>query len=362
MLDLSSLKKANRLLFSVPLRPVQGDRFQPTGFPGLGAATYQTKEGQKLLVESAQSMANRLETTCWDTATNQPVAALNGISHVTITRNGEFLTDSMLEAHRINSPYLLNSADRSFLDPFLTMLREQLGEELVNSNNGLINRNGLAQTLLRFDVGSLLHGVFLSNKVKLNASASKAESIGGGRIRVARALSAFIEATGCRVAASGGVKNDHVNPSGDTSAGFGNVPFARDEYVADKIECHINLDLAQIRGFGLDEESEKLLVFLALYRVRKLLDGDLRLRTACDLESVDRENITATRPVNFTLPSLLELEAALATSIERCSTLMTQTASTFEDELKKGKAKKDDSSDSDEDADSETDDSSDIQE
>ncbi len=244
MLDLSSLKKANRLLFSVPLRPVQGDRFQPTGFPALGAATYQTKEGQKLLVESAQSMANRLETTCWDTATNQPVAALNGISHVTITRNGEFLTDSMLEAHRINSPYLLNSADRSFLDPFLTMLREQLAEELVNSNNGLINRNGLAQTLLRFDVGSLLHGVFLSNKVKLNASASKAESIGGGRIRVARALSAFIEATGCRVAASGGVKNDHVNPSGDTSAGFGNVPFARDEYVADKIECHINLDLA----------------------------------------------------------------------------------------------------------------------
>ena len=48
MPDLSSLKTTNRLLFSVPLRPVQGDRFQPTGFPALGAATYQTKEGQKL--------------------------------------------------------------------------------------------------------------------------------------------------------------------------------------------------------------------------------------------------------------------------------------------------------------------------
>lgn len=66
MLDLSSLKTTNRLLFSVPLRPVQGDRFQPTGFPALGAATYQTKDGTKLLVESAQSMANRLETTCWE--------------------------------------------------------------------------------------------------------------------------------------------------------------------------------------------------------------------------------------------------------------------------------------------------------
>ena len=48
-----------------------------------------------------------------------------------------------------------------------------------------------------------------------------------------------------------GVKNDHVNPSGDTKSGFGNVPFSRDEYIAERIDCHINLDLAQIRGFGL---------------------------------------------------------------------------------------------------------------
>lgn len=51
---LKALEKANRLLLTVPLRPVQGDRFQPTGFPSLGAATYQTRDGAKLLVESAQ--------------------------------------------------------------------------------------------------------------------------------------------------------------------------------------------------------------------------------------------------------------------------------------------------------------------
>src|SRR5271156_471741 len=105
-LNLSELDKFSRLLLTVPLRPVQGDRFQPTGFPSLGAATYQTKEGTKLLVESAQSMANRLETTCWDGANNAPVEVLKGISHVTVKRKGAFLTDSMLEAHRINSPYL----------------------------------------------------------------------------------------------------------------------------------------------------------------------------------------------------------------------------------------------------------------
>jgi len=342
MLDLTPLTTSNRVLLSVPLRPVQGDRFQPTGFPSLGAATYQTKDGQKLLVESAQSMANRLETTCWDAANNRPVAALNGISHVTINRKGKFLTDSMLEAHRINSPYVLNSSDRSFLDLFLTMLRTQLGDELVNENSGLINRNGLAQTLVKFDIGSLIHGVFLSNKVKLNASDKTPESIGGGRLRVTRALSAFIEASNVRVAPSGGVKNDHVNPSGVTKDGFGNVPFARDEYVGDLV-CHINLDLAQIRGYGLSEKVEKLLILLALHRIRRLLDGDLRLRAACDLEPINRDNIAASRPVGFTLPSLTELEGtekqpgALQTAITECKDVMTHSTATFEGELKKGK-------------------------
>ena len=75
-IDLTPLDLAPRLLFSIPLRPIQGQRFQPTGFPGLGAATFQTGKGLNLLVESAQSMANRLETVCWDEATHSPVPAL----------------------------------------------------------------------------------------------------------------------------------------------------------------------------------------------------------------------------------------------------------------------------------------------
>lgn len=335
---LTALEKANRLLFTVPLRPLQGDRFQPTGFPSLGAATYQTKDGQKLLLESAQSMANRLEATCWDMATNAPVAALDGISHVTVNRQEKFLTDSMLESHRINSPYLLEGKDRNFFDT--------LKAELGGLEAGPVDRKKLAEVLLKFDVGSLIHGVFLAKK-----------ELAGGRLRVARALSAFIEATGVNVAASGGVKNDHVNPSGDTKTGFGNVPFARDEYVADRIDCHINLDLAQIRGFGLSQDAEQLLVMLALYRVRKLLDGDLRLRTACDLEPVDRDNIVATRPVEWKLPALAEIESALKGSIHKCSALMVPTTVTFEDELKKGKESKAESPDGDEtdDADNDTD-------
>lgn len=343
MLDLSPLDKVSRLLMTVPLQPVQGDRFQPTGFPSLGAATYQTREGPKLLVESAQSMANRLETTCWDMATNRPVAALEGISHVTVTRKGVFLTDSMLEAHRLNSPYLLEGSDKTFVN--------RIKEELGGLAEGPINRKKLAEVLLKYDIGSLIHGVFLAKK-----------DLAGGRLRVARALSTFIEAMGAAVAASGGVKNDHVNPSGETKSGFGNVPFARDEYVADRIDCHINLDLAQIRGYGLDPKAQQLLILLALYRVRKLLDGDLRLRTACDLEPLDRDNLVAARPAGFKLPSLDDLESAVKAAIAECQGMMVHTTITFEDELKKSKDEKKpraddaDNADAEEDDDTESDD------
>jgi CRISPR-associated protein Csb1 len=265
-------------------------------------------------------MANRLEATCWNEADNKPVDALAGISHVTVTRgkNKDFMTDSMLEAHRLNSPYLLEGKDKTFFDT--------IKKDLGGLAEGPINRAQLSKTLLKYDVGSLIHGVFLAKK-----------DLAGGRLRVARALSAFIEASNTQIAASGGVKNDHVNPSGDTGKGFGNVPFARDEFTAESIECHINLDLSQIRGYGLGEDATEMLFLLSLYKVRKLLDGDLRLRTACDLEPVDRNRITATRPDGFALPSLAELEAGLPDAIGKCKDMMQHTTVAFDDKLKKGK-------------------------
>jgi CRISPR-associated protein Csb1 len=237
----------------------------------------------------------------------------------------------MLEAHRINSPYLLEGKDRGFF--------ERLKSELGGLEEGPIDRKKLAEALLRFDAGSLIHGVFLAKK-----------DLAGGRLRLARALSAFIEAVGVSVAASGGVKNDHVNPSGDTKSGFGNVPFSRDEFVAERIECYFNLDLAQIRGYGLSKEATELLILLALYRIRKLLDGDLRLRTACDLE-IDGDAAMRARPEAFELPSLKELEAPVRAAIDSCHGVMEHTTVTFEDELKHGKGDEESGDESGADAD-----------
>jgi CRISPR-associated protein Csb1 len=316
-IDLSPLDQVQRLLFEIPLVPLQGHRFQPTGFPGLGAATFQTSNGTCLLVESAQSMANRLELTCWDEPNQGLKADLDGLSHVRVMRNGGFLTDTILESHRLNSPYLLENSDKSFLD--------KLKGELGVSETGPIDRRKLAQALLKYDIGSLLHGVFLAKK-----------DLAGGRLRVARALSAFIEADGVRIAASGGVKNDHVNPSGETKTGFGNVPFARDEFTAERITLYANIDLGQIRGYGLGTEVERLLVLLALYKLRALIDSNLRLRTACDLCAADT-TIAATSPKDFDLPPLADLTEALRPVIADCKPRMTVTEVAYNDELKKGK-------------------------
>lgn len=315
--DLAALTSAQRLLFAIPLVPLQGQRFQPTGFPALGAATFETKEGSSLLVESAQSMANRLELTIWDSATQDLSSDATGLSHVRVLRNGRFLTDTVLESHRLNSPYLLEGSDRSFSDA--------LKSELGVLETGPIDRRALAAVLLKYDVGSLLHGVFLAKK-----------ELAGGRLRVARSMSAFIEADGVRVAASGGVKNDHVNPSGDSKSGFGNVPFARDEFTAAHITLYVNLDLAQIRGYGLGEEITALLVVLALFKLRALVDGNLRLRTACDLRA-NTDTIMATSPNNFALPNRTTLVTALRSAIEGNASKMTVTEVRYNDELKRAK-------------------------
>lgn len=296
-LDFTALNESPRLLIEAHLRPLQGTRFQPTGFPDLGAAEYSSPDGNSrvLLVESAQSMANRLENVCWDDSADDWATPLRGLPVVKVVdKNGEPLTNSVLEAHRLNSPYIVNA--KGF---------DAISNEISFSEKKPFNiRNQLVPALLKFDPCSILHGIFLE-KV-------------GGVVRLPRAISAFIEATDVKVAASGGVKVDRVQATkGDegktAKEGFGNVPYSRDEYVSPKITAYFNLDLAQIRAFGLGEKVEYLLIALALYKIQRLLEVGLRLRTACDLEA---GNIVVTRPNGFVMPSLEDMESALPGLIE----------------------------------------------
>lgn len=281
----------SRLLLQAELTPAQGKRFQPTGFPDLGPAEYKLHDGTSdVLVESAQSVANRLEAALWDAGTDALAAPATGLPYVAVVDSaGKAVTTSLSEAHRLNSPYILDAEGSA--------VRAAFDAAFPKDSTERPDLRELAKLLLRFDPNSLLHGVFIAKS-----------EIAGGRLRLARALSGFVEAHGVLAAESGGVKNDPVNPSGDAAKGYGNVPFSRTEYTAERLVAYFNLDLAQIRGYRLGEAAERLLFALAIVKIHRFLQDGLRLRTACDL---DVKALTVTRPAGFELPSLAEVEAAL---------------------------------------------------
>ena len=290
------LPASPRLLFSANLAPVQGRRFQPTGFPDLGAGVYSLPDGtEQLLVESAQSVANRLEAACWDDARADLVEPLTGLPYIRVNDgHGNLLTTSVQEAHRLNSPYVERT------EFFEKTLKPAIGFDEKRP----VSRMALIQALARFDVGCLLHGVFL-------------ESI-AGVLRLPRALSGFIEAEGIGCVNSGGVKNDRVQAQKDEESGrtanegFGNVPFHRTEFVAKSIVAYFNLDLEQLRGYRLGPELERLLYALSIFKVRNFLRSGLRLRTACDLEA---RSLDVKMPAGLSLPELADLVTVLPTLV-----------------------------------------------
>jgi CRISPR-associated protein Csb1 len=286
---LDAVRDEPRLLIEASLRPLQGDRFQPTGFPDLGAALYRRPDGtEMLLIESAQSMANRLELVCWDEAADNMAAPLAGLPHVIVKFDNGQQTSSLQEAHRLNSPYIVNN----------DKVRGAITSEVGDAESGVLDIRKLAHSVFKLDPCSVLHGVFLEKVA--------------GRLRLQRLLSSFIEAENVQAVTSGGVKLDRSNPSGDAAQGFGNVPFTRTEFTAEKITAYFNLDLATMRGYGLGEAANRLLVALALYKIASLLRGGLRLRTACDLEV---GAIEVTRPKNLSINDLNALRDETAKAL-----------------------------------------------
>jgi len=306
------------------LKPVQGERFQPTGFADLGPARYQLPDGtEMLLVESAQSVANRLESVCWDESEGDIHSALRGLPYVKINLGELGTTTTIQEFHRLNSPYIwigeIDDRGRRFRQDLMERIgiRTTAGKKAKRNDEdggedgievpGVLDLRKLAKAVFRYDPNSVLHGVFLEKLA--------------GRLRLTRVLSGFIEANNVYVAESGGVKFDHVLPRAkdiglDAKGGFGNVPFHRTEFTAEKITAYFNLDLALLRGYGLGEEATDLLIALALFKIRRFLSDGLRLRTACDLEP--KNGLAVTRPSSLIVPDEKPLVETIQTKIAIC--------------------------------------------
>jgi CRISPR-associated protein Csb1 len=276
-LDLSPLDSASRLLVEATLRvaPGSGGRFQPTGFPDLGPALYKgvrtaaNKEGGKgesetvdmLLVESVQSMANRLEEVCLQGEDYN--LDCQGIPYVRVLdghRNNRFLTSSVREPHRLASPYVLGAKNGE------TVFRDDMKTALQSNKQRPVHIWKMVPAIFERDPGCVLHGVFL-------------EEI-DGRIRLARLISAYIEAISPNQANSGGVYRGEVTAKD-------NIPYPRQEFTSTGITASFIFHMSTLKGYGLDQPKNRFLQTWALYKIDRFLHQYLRLRTACEFDIAD---------------------------------------------------------------------------
>lgn len=298
----------NRIRFDIPLEAVTGI-FQPTGFPDVGAATFTrpTGEGHEtvecLLVESAQSMANHLEGVGWDDASNTPDPVLEGLPWVRVVAadGGRYLTSSRVESHRLASAFVKDSTLAG--ESMKTVIKERLALQ----EDTPLDHRAIARGVFALDPMCLVHGVFFAEKA----------TVWPGQPRIARAITALVEAEDVHPVNSGGVKRDVVlHSAGEgtrADTGYGSIPFHRQEFTARSITLRASIDRLQFRSYGLGDAAADLLEAIALWEIRTLLDRGLRLRTACDLEPTED-------PMN--LPSADELAARIRSGIDACADLL----------------------------------------
>jgi len=288
------------LAITATMSPVTGtDRFQPAGFPEVGHVIYdaprvddngQLSREKICIVDSSASMANHLEKVCVpDSGSLDLHPDLKGLPYVVcqtdadakieggeVTSNDRKKADvvsTFTEGHRIASDYFLDGQPNGSNDKtFREVLRSAFKIVEVKADKTYFIPPetwwSIYKTLFRYDPNSLVHGVLFAKE----------------QIKISRMLTAHMEAFGASRVGSAGVKFDRLQKT--TS---GQPIFAVDEETAEQIRATFVLDLALLRSYGRDENGlsdskKKLLLMLALWKVRQLTLRPFRYRSNCFLK------------------------------------------------------------------------------
>ena len=122
------LLEHDRVIIEASLTLANGNFFQPTGFPDIGACVFVDKAGRRrCLVESEQSMANRLEAVCmqppgtWRAPFADKLPILRGSD-----ASGGLLATNLTEPHRLSSSYVLEGTHGNG-SKLQHVLRDRLG-------------------------------------------------------------------------------------------------------------------------------------------------------------------------------------------------------------------------------------------
>lgn len=300
------LLRQDRVLISAELDLANGSFFQPTGFPDLGACIYTDRAGQRrCLVESEQSMANRLEAVCMKApgVWREPLSGTLPVIHVR-DKKKRLLATNLTEPHRIASSYVLEGAIKDQWTDEDTTLEAKLEDRFGIDGKvwPLDERDKLTQLVFALDPAAILHGFQFMQW----------EAVG---LRAARLLHARLEATLEGEAGEvhyGLVKVDGIEPdrSSEKKSNKGQSIAPKARYVPTSIQATFEIDVLALRekslvtvrnGEGASDTApnwgaQRFLLALALWKIHRFLTnapafdartgdsmGALRLRADCSL-------------------------------------------------------------------------------
>ena len=285
---LDQLYAQYHIVITASLKLTNGNFLQPTGFPDIGPCIYRDKEGRRwCLVESEQSMSNRLEAVCmrcpgfW-------VDDLRGLPVIVVKNTaGNLLATNLTEPHRIASSYILEGK----LAGGTENLRKLFEEKIELENDGdiwpLDKRANLEKLVFALDPAALLHGFqFVQWKF-----------VG---LRQTRLIHARLEAEldDDPEVQYVVVKCDAIEPESTSEgrANKGQSIAAKSRIVPKNIVATFEIDVLGLKSLSLDEDRKKFLLGLALWKIGAFLNNNqsfdprsratgpsLRLRADCYL-------------------------------------------------------------------------------
>ena len=288
---LDEFLREDRVLISAELRLANGSFFQPTGFPDIGACIYTDGAGQRrCLVESEQSMANRLEAVCMRPPGVWRKPFDGKLPVIRVEGSNRLLATNLTEPHRIASSYVLEGTVNG------TTLGKKLEEHLGLKGKvwPLGGREKLMRTVFALDPAAVLHGFQFMQW----------EAVG---LRAARLLHSRLEAVLADTDSDvhyGLVKVDSIEPESSAAkkSNKGQSIAAKTRHVPESIYATFEIDVLTLRERSLvaaDDENpnaQRFLLALALWKIHRFLTngpafdartgdtmGALRLRADCSL-------------------------------------------------------------------------------
>ncbi len=346
------LLKYDRVLLEATLEVANGGFLQPTGFPDIGPCLYVDGQGaRRCLVESEQSMANRLEAVCMEApgVWREPLRGKLPLIRVKDAKTDRLLATNITEAHRVASSYVLEGvlqkdAKAKKAAKETADAKDTLGTRIAKKlsiGDGpwpLDGRENLSRLVFALDPAAILHGFQFMQW----------ETVG---LRQARIIHARLEATvpDEPEVHYGLVKVDGIEPGSSAAkkSNKGQSIGHKMRLVPKQITATFELDVLALRERSLVAKKEKnaegketevddaaaslearrFLLALALWKIHRFLTdapafdprtgdvtGALRLRADCALRRSSLKWKGAKDGTGFSNESPLDIERLIGKS------------------------------------------------